>query len=242
MHRQRMTANMKSNTEFDQEFTMKVRRGGLFAAVLTIVLLPIAIAPGSAWARPQAPTNPATLPAGTASALQATQIPAAIQVPAGHTVFLKTRAAGTLTYSCIAFPDNSMAWRFMVPQSTLFIDLQAANGQTVQQIATHFVSFNPSAGRADSTWQGSSDTSKVWGVRIAATTVAPDAIPWLLLEASGTQPGPAGGSFFSQTKFIQRINTSGGLAPSTGCSQTANIGAIAFVPYTADYLFYKAGK
>lgn len=36
------------------------------------------------------------------------------------------------------------------------------------------------------------------------------------------------------------LNTSGGVAPSTGCSQLANVGAKAFVPYKADYLFYTA--
>jgi hypothetical protein len=35
------------------------------------------------------------------------------------------------------------------------------------------------------------------------------------------------------------VNTVGGAAPSTGCDLPTNIGKTAFVPYTADYVFYK---
>jgi hypothetical protein len=35
------------------------------------------------------------------------------------------------------------------------------------------------------------------------------------------------------------VNTVGGLAPSIGCNSPADIGKTAFVPYEADYVFYK---
>ena len=54
----------------------------------------------------------------------------------------------------------------------------------------------------------------------------------------GAQDGPTGGDTLTATKFIQRLNTSGGIAPSTGCTSSANVGNQAFVPYTADYFFY----
>jgi hypothetical protein len=39
---------------------------------------------------------------------------------------------------------------------------------------------------------------------------------------------------------VQRVNTQGGIAPATaGCSQAADIGKKALVPYTADYVFYR---
>jgi hypothetical protein len=41
------------------------------------------------------------------------------------------------------------------------------------------------------------------------------------------------------TRFIQRLNTDGGAAPSTGCVRPTDIGKKEFVPYTADYIFYK---
>jgi Protein of unknown function (DUF3455) len=58
----------------------------------------------------------------------------------------------------------------------------------------------------------------------------------------GAQDGPTGGDKLSETTFIQRLNTSGGVAPSTGCTQSTDVGQMALVPYTADYFFYKAIK
>jgi hypothetical protein len=47
-----------------------------------------------------------------------------------------------------------------------------------------------------------------------------------------------GGDHFSQTAHVQRLNTAGGLAPSTGCLELKDLGNRALMPYTADYLFY----
>jgi hypothetical protein len=70
--------------------------------------------------------------------------------------------------------------------------------------------------------------------------VASGAIPWLLLQVVGAQPGPTGGDRLTETTFIQRVHTSGGVAPSTGCVEVTDVGQRAFVPYTADYFFYEA--
>jgi hypothetical protein len=69
--------------------------------------------------------------------------------------------------------------------------------------------------------------------------VAPGAIAWLLLESAGTAKGPTDGSQLAQTTYIQRLNTSGGLAPSTGCRRAADVGASAMVPYSTEYYFYR---
>jgi hypothetical protein len=61
----------------------------------------------------------------------------------------------------------------------------------------------------------------------------------LLLQRVGSQAGPTGGTTLTGTTFIQRLNTVGGLAPSTGCENSQDLGAKAFIPYTADYFFYK---
>src|SRR5437667_174240 len=72
--------------------------------------------------------------------------------------------------------------------------------------------------------------------------VAPGAIPWLLLKVVGAQNGPTGGDTLSATTFIQRLNTAGGVAPSTGCTLSTDVGKMALVPYTAEYFFDKAIK
>jgi hypothetical protein len=175
---------------------------------------------------------------GLADLGRAPRVPPNIEVPAGNRVFLKGYAVGTQNYICM--PSG---WTFLGPQATLFVTLPWINGEIRQQIATHFLSTNPlEGGTPRATWQNSLDTSAVWAKAISSSTdpnfVAQGAIPWLLLEVVGAQRGPTGGSLLSQTTFIQRVNTSGGIMPTTSCT----VGSTAFVPYTADYFFWKAGK
>jgi hypothetical protein len=66
-----------------------------------------------------------------------------------------------------------------------------------------------------------------------------DAEPWLLLEAVVVGDGPTGGDKLLPTRFIQRLNTVDGIAPSTGCAGPGDIKKRALVPYEADYFFYK---
>jgi hypothetical protein len=70
--------------------------------------------------------------------------------------------------------------------------------------------------------------------------VAPGAVAWLLLTRAGVLDGPNGGDRLSQTTYVQRLNTAGGLAPTTNCASLADVGKKAFMPYTADYFFFKA--
>jgi hypothetical protein len=113
-----------------------------------------------------------------------------------------------------------------------------------QQATTHFLSPNPDeAGLARATWQGSLDSSRVWA---RATQIVDDPavvgagnIPWLLLQRVGASRGPTGGGALAQATWIQRIRTAGGVAPSTGCSQSTDVGALALVPYSTDYVFLR---
>ena len=90
---------------------------------------------------------------------------------------------------------------------------------------------------AGPTWQHK-DGSTVVGLTppMGTATVDPTAIPWLLLQAKSTAPGPFGDKMVP-TKFIQRVNTTGGLAPALPCVGRRPSSEI---PYTADYYFWKA--
>lgn len=163
-------------------------------------------------------------------------VPANIEVPAGNRAFLAASATGTQDYICLP-TATGFAWTFFGPQATLF-------NRAHRQVITHFLSPNPFENELPRvTWQHSQDTSAVWGQGIAASSdpafVAPDAIPWLLVQAVGAQDGPTGGSTLTPTTFIQRLNTVGGVAPSTGCAEPADVGKKALVPYKAEYFFYK---
>src|SRR5262249_4753865 len=127
-------------------------------------------------------------------------------------------AKGVQIYECRAKKDQAGAyeWAFVAPEADLF-------DTSGNKIGRHY---------AGPHWE-STDGSKIAGT-VKDSTNAPqgDAIAWLLLvtKSVGSQ-----GSF-SKITSIQRVNTVGGAAPKTGCSQST-VGTIARIPYTADYYF-----
>jgi hypothetical protein len=180
-------------------------------------------------------------------------VPSNIQVPTGSKAFLVGHAIGTQEYICLPCPNPStstcantsgFAWILFRPQATLFRDNK-------KQIMTHFFSPDPfeantnpgvlADGMIRPTWQDSQDTSAVWAIPTASSSdadfVAPNAIPWLRLDVVGAQDGPSGGHKLSSALFIHRLNTVGGVAPSTGCALPTDVGKKASVPYLADYFF-----
>ena len=164
-------------------------------------------------------------------------VPTAIQVPAGHSPYLVGHAAGTQNYSCVP-SENGAVWQLYTPQATLF-------DGAGEQLTTHFFSPNPlMATEFLPTWQHSADTSAVWVKADAAPYtgtdfVAPGAVAWLRLKVVASVAGPTGGETLTATTYIHRVNTTGGIAPATGCSKQRDLGKKAFVPYTADYYFYR---
>jgi uncharacterized protein DUF3455 len=169
--------------------------------------------------------------------------PGMAAVPAGNKLFLGTHAVGTQNYVCK--PSGAgFAYILFTPEATLF-------GEDGGQVITHNFTPNPFEPNTDpkvvadgtirATWQYR-DTSIVWAKLHqpnGAVTVNSSAIAWLLLDGVGSQTGPTGGDKMKDTTFVQRLNTTGGLPPSTGCSSLTDVGNTAFVDYTADYFFYK---
>jgi hypothetical protein len=148
----------------------------------------------------------------------APDVPGDIAVPEGNKPFLIGHAVGVQIYRC-----NGAAWTLFAPRADLYGD----NGHL---IATHF--GGPS-------WQAK-DGSKLVGRRIKdPITVDPTAIPWLLIEPTSATAG-ADGDRLADTTFIQRINTTGGLAPDPSACTADTAGDEVEEPYTADYVFWKS--
>ena len=152
-------------------------------------------------------------------------------------VYLVGHAIGTQNYICL--PSGSgVAYALFTPQATLADDNE-------NQIITHFFSVNPANDIIRATWESSQDTSTIWaavvpdGSSTAEPFVEKGAIAWLKLQVEHHVDGPTGGRKLSSTTFVQRLNTHGGAAPLTGCASLTDVGHKAFVPYTADYFFYK---
>ena len=136
-----------------------------------------------------------------------------LQVETGNKVAFHVYAEGVQIYRW-----DGTTWIFEGPEALLFADA-GGNGE----VGIHY---------AGPTWESVSG-STVRGMVIDRCTSDPDAIPWLLLEAID----PEGPGIFQKVTFIQRVNTEGGKAPADAGTVT---GEVAYVPYTADYFFYRA--
>jgi hypothetical protein len=140
---------------------------------------------------------------------------------AQNQVFLVGHAKGVQIYTC----NSEGKWG---PGSTPRADLVDDKGKLV---ATHF---------GGPTWQALDGSTVKGSLPPTVATKSPDgAIPWLRLAATAQAKGPKGGDEFVKTTFIQRVNTSGGVAPTTSCT-TAD--KPVEVEYTADYYFWMAAK
>ena len=180
-----------------------------------------------------------TLPhAAHAQTVTPPAVPPGLEVPEGNHAFLLGHGVGTQNYVCAPTDKvGHVAFTLFTPQATLFSDDQL-------QLTTHFFSPNPDEGGVVRvTWEDSTDTSIVWAKLITASTdpgfVDPNAVAWLTLQRVGSRVGPTGGNTLAVTTFVQRVNTEGGLAPAEGCEALPDVGKKAFIPYTADYIFYK---
>ena len=148
-------------------------------------------------------------------------VPATIKVPAGHKAFLVAHAEGVQIYDCNPTADG-FAWNLFGPRASLYDD----HGKLV---ATHF--RGPS-------WQARDGSVVVGGGEVIREPVA-GAIPWLRIKTSSATPGPDGERFVGTT-YIQRIATVGGLSPAASTCDATTAGTRQEVPYTADYVFWKA--
>ena len=122
------------------------------------------------------------------------EVPERIDVEDGNKVFLVGHAVGVQIYRCNA-GATGFGWALVAPRADLYGD----NGKL---IVTHY---------GGPTWKAK-DGSTVVGSRVDGVTVDDTAIPWLLLKKATTTPGDDGDRL-TDTTFIQRVATTGGLAP-----------------------------
>jgi len=143
-------------------------------------------------------------------------IPEQIKVPEGYSPVLTAHAKGDQIYQC-SLNKGEYAWVTQAPDAKLF----DAQGNIVG---------NHTAGPL---WEYK-EGSRVVGRVVNKIDMAPgSAISWLLVEVVSHK----GDGLFSNVSFINRINTHGGLPPSSGCDAN-HLGGEKRVAYTADYVFY----
>ena len=133
--------------------------------------------------------------------------------PAGNESLARVvPAKGVQIYEC-----RDSKWAFVAPEADLF----DSRGHV---IGKHY---------AGPVWESTGDGSKVIGsVKSRADAPVSGAIPWLLLSTKSI----GGTGYFAKVTSIQRVATTGGVAPEGGCEA----GKQARIPYTADYYFFSA--
>ena len=136
-------------------------------------------------------------------------------------LFLVVNAIGVQKYTCQA--DGT--WLFTDPEATL----DKTTG-VPKPIGTHFLNF--ATGRP--VWQ-LKDGSSVEAARTVTVSGGTGNIPWLLLQAVVTTAG-SDGDRLTRTTWVQRLNTSGGVAPAGTCTPGDRID----VPYSAKYFFWRS--
>jgi Protein of unknown function (DUF3455) len=135
-------------------------------------------------------------------------------------LFLVVHADGVQKYTCQA----NGTW-LTDPEATLFKSTGIA-----KPTGTHFLNF--ATGRP--VWQ-SKDGSSVEAARRVSVSAGQERIPWLLLQAVATTAG-SDGDRLTATAWVQRLNTSGGVAPAGPCTPGDQLA----VPYSSDYFFWRA--
>ena len=140
-----------------------------------------------------------------------------LAVPEGNRLAYHVYATGVQVYRW-----NGTAWALYGPEANLF-----ASANYRGHVGTHYVG---------PTWESNSG-SFVVSSGSTAIPCTPDAtaIPWLRLTAVTT----SGPGIFDGVTFIQRLNTVGGLRPTTPGTV---IGQEVKSPYTTEYFFYKGAN
>ena len=151
-----------------------------------------------------------------------TQLPAAVQVPAGNRVAMETVGIGEVTYECRAKAGSAgqFEWVFVGPEAKLM-------DRSGKQIGRY---YGPPA-----TWENM-DGSKVTATQLSVAPGAAGNLPLQLVQAN-----PAMGMGAMQgVSYIQRVATVGGVAPLALNCSAATLGRKQSVKYQADYIFWRA--
>jgi len=150
---------------------------------------------------------------------QLAEVPAPVQPPPGQQPAMTWTGSGELTYECRAKADSAaFEWAFIGP------DARLTDAKTRAAMGKYY---------AGPTWEAA-DGSKITGKQVGVAPASAGNIPFQLVKAEG------GTGAMKDVTYIQRVNTKGGVAPADACDASMK-GAKKTVPYSADYVFYKAG-
>jgi hypothetical protein len=150
------------------------------------------------------------------TAQQEVQALTQVAVPTGNKLTASLQGIGVQIYQC-----TGGAWTLLEPAATL-----SDPKQDKGSVALHF---------KGPVWVSVVDGSEVGATAVPGAAVKhSDAIPELLLKANENH----GSGMFGKVSYVQRLQTKGGLAPASSCTD----GAQKSVPYSALYQFWVSGR
>jgi Protein of unknown function (DUF3455) len=152
---------------------------------------------------------------GVANAVDVGIIPDAI--PEDNSAYLTVHAKGDQIFHCV-LNTGDYSWKWHGPEAKLY------DTQNQALVGSH------GAGPSWTYKDGSGVKAKVIQ-KIDVPNKASAA--WLLLKVTEHQRD----GVLAKANYIQRINTKGGVAPSSGCDAN-HLGSEKRVVYSADYTFY----
>jgi hypothetical protein len=192
--------------------THRHRHASAPATLATLAISAVLAACANDAPRPLEPRPPVTTPREALASQQPDLGDCGnLKAPAGSTLVFHVYARGVQIYRW-----TGTSWMLYGPDAVLSAD---AEGKST--VGTHYVGPK---------WETNSG-SIAEGTVIDRCTADPNAVQWLSLGAKSRGPGVLQG-----VTFIQRVNTVGGKAPSTGGTFT---GQEITVPYSAEYFFYR---
>ena len=148
-------------------------------------------------------------------------IPPPLALPqTGASLLLHAIGRGVQIYTCSASTiggNTSYAFALTAPDATLYDEQMHAIGKH----------------SAGPTWTLTDGSNVVGALQAKSPSPTPAAVPWLLLKVASNN----GAGRLARATFVHRLNTSGGLAPASGCD-AGTVGKQARVDYTADYYFW----
>jgi hypothetical protein len=146
-------------------------------------------------------------------------VPENLKPPSGQVLVLKAKARGVQIYKCAVSPNKSsqFEWTLKAPKAVL-VDAKG------HEIIQHF---------GGPTWKSIDGSSVVGQVQTKVDSPSSASIPWLLLIAKTHE----GNGILSKVVSIQRLDTVGGKAPSTGCT-SKKLNTEVQVNYQATYYFH----
>lgn len=147
-------------------------------------------------------------------------LPEAIRVPAGYTAVLEAQGRGDLLYECQAVKRSPYEYAWLL--QTAGLKLQDSNGNTVM--------YYPGV---RSRWEHS-DGSKVTAQELVEIPGDRQNLP---LQRAMVKPSDTSGTL-GNISYIQSRRTVGGVVATPACT-AAGLGMRKWVPYEADYVFWR---